>query len=99
MVALLSVLLVAVFSATALTPDNMLSPEEKRAGWILLFDGATRNKGCNSGIFVRTFPLEPRPGKGVGFNGIEIAIDDTTTAGYHDTTERNKARKSREYHR
>jgi hypothetical protein len=40
---------------------------------------------CNSGIFVRTFPLMPRPGKDVGFNGIEIAIDDTKTAGYHDT--------------
>lgn len=40
---------------------------------------------CNSGIFVRTFPLEPRPGKDVGFNGLEIAIDDTTTAGFHDT--------------
>jgi hypothetical protein len=40
---------------------------------------------CNSGIFIRTFPLQPRPGKDVGFNGIEIAIDDTKTAGYHDT--------------
>ena len=40
---------------------------------------------CNSGIFVRTFPLTPRPGKDVGFNGIEIAIDDTTAAGFHDT--------------
>ena len=40
---------------------------------------------CNSGIFIRTFPLQPRPGKDVGFNGIEIAIDDTQTAGYHDT--------------
>lgn len=40
---------------------------------------------CNSGIFVRTFPLKPRPGKDVGFNGIEIAIDDTQTAGFHDT--------------
>ena len=40
---------------------------------------------CNSGIFVRTFPLVPRPGKDVGFNGIEIAIDDTKTAGFHDT--------------
>ncbi|MGC8639328.1 MAG: hypothetical protein ACP5XB_05550 [Isosphaeraceae bacterium] len=99
MVALLSVLLVAVFSAMALTPDNMQNPEEKRAGWILLFDGATLNKGCNSRIFVRTLPLEPRPDKDVGFNGIKIAIDDTTTAGHHDTTELNKARKSREYHR
>jgi hypothetical protein len=40
---------------------------------------------CNSGIFIRTFPLQPRPGKDVGFNGIEVAIDDTPTAGFHDT--------------
>jgi hypothetical protein len=43
------------------------------------------SKGCNSGVFVRTYPLTPRPGKDVGFNGIEIAIDDTTSAGFHDT--------------
>jgi len=43
------------------------------------------SKGCNSGIFVRTFSLIPRPGKDVGFNGLEIAIDDTPGAGYHDT--------------
>ncbi len=116
----------------ALTPDNSLTPQERAAGWILLFDGATLDgwktssgkpgkvgieqgsinphgcggymmihdrtwsdfelaldfkisKGCNSGVFVRTFPLQPRPGKDVGFNGIEIAIDDTATAGFHDT--------------
>ena len=40
---------------------------------------------CNSGVFIRTFPLQPRPGKDVGFNGIEVAIDDTATADYHDT--------------
>jgi len=40
---------------------------------------------CNSGVFIRTFPLTPRAGKDVGFNGIEVAIDDTKTAGYHDT--------------
>ncbi|MBI3866123.1 MAG: DUF1080 domain-containing protein [Planctomycetia bacterium] len=40
---------------------------------------------CNSGIFIRTFPLKPREGKDVGFNGIEIAIDDTKEAGFHDT--------------
>jgi hypothetical protein len=40
---------------------------------------------CNSGIFVRTASLTVRPGKDVGFNGIEIAIDDTPGAGYHDT--------------
>jgi hypothetical protein len=43
------------------------------------------SKGCNSGIFIRTFPLTPRTGKDVGFNGLEVAIDDTTTAGMHDT--------------
>jgi hypothetical protein len=40
---------------------------------------------CNSGVFIRTFPLKPREGKDVGFNGIEVAIDDTTTSGFHDT--------------
>jgi len=39
---------------------------------------------CNSGIFVRTYSLKPRPGKDVGFNGIEVAIDDTYGTGYHD---------------
>lgn len=43
------------------------------------------SKGCNSGVFLRTWPLDPRPGHDVGFNGIEVAIDDTTTAGMHDT--------------
>lgn len=43
------------------------------------------SKKCNSGVFFRTFPLEPREGKDVGFNGMEIALDDTTSAGYHDT--------------
>ena len=41
--------------------------------------------GCNSGVFVRTWPLTPRPGRDVGYNGIEVAIDDTASAGYHDT--------------
>jgi alpha-3'-ketoglucosidase len=112
--------------------DNVLSPAEKEAGWLLLFDGKSLSgwqtssgqtskvpvedgcinphgsggymmihsktwsdfileidfkisKGCNSGVFVRTYPLVPRPGKDVGFNGLEVAVDDTTTAGYHDT--------------
>ncbi len=43
------------------------------------------SKGCNSGIFVHTYSLKPRPGKDVGFNGLEIAIDDTPGAGFHDT--------------
>ena len=63
--------------------------------YMLVFDKPLENyklslefkisKKCNSGIFVRTFPLAPRPGQDVGFNGIEIAIDDTGTAGFHDT--------------
>ena len=43
------------------------------------------SKNCNSGVFVRTFPLTPRPGKDVGFNGIEVQILDSTTSGFHDT--------------
>ena len=117
---------------TAFGADNTLTPDEKAAGWLLLFDGKTStgwmtsdmkpprtsveqqslnphksghymlvhtqqwsdfalsldfkiSKGCNSGVFVRTSSLTPRPGKDVGFNGIEIAIDDTTGAGFHDT--------------
>ena len=40
---------------------------------------------CNSGIFFRTSTLKKLGGRDVGFNGLEIAIDDTRTAGYHDT--------------
>jgi len=129
--ALLSVM-VAVEPRRGEASDNVLSPEEAKSGWILLFDGKSLDgwqtssgrlskvpvedasinphgsggymmihqktwsdfvlaldfkisKGCNSGVFVRTFPLTPRPGKDVGFNGIEVAIDDTTTAGFYDT--------------
>ncbi len=41
--------------------------------------------GCNSGVFFRTWTLKKIGGQDVGFNGLEIAIDDTRTAGYHDT--------------
>lgn len=43
------------------------------------------SKGCNSGIFLRTFPLKPESGRDIGYNGIEVAVDDTVSAGYHDT--------------
>lgn len=122
----------AGFAADAASRDNSLTEAEKKAGWQLLFDGATTHgwmtsdgkpsrtpveqgalnphksghymlvhtqqwsnfllsldfkitNKCNSGVFVRTTSLTPRPGKDVGFNGIEIAIDDTKTTGFHDT--------------
>jgi hypothetical protein len=62
----------------------MMIHEKTWADFMLALDFKI-SKGCNSGVFVRTHPLEPRPGKDVGFNGIEIAIDDTRTAGFVDT--------------
>ncbi len=126
---LLGILLV---NSTASAADNVLSEQEQKDGWVLLFDGKSTagwmspkgkplpashvqegslnphscdymlthekvwdnfklaldfkiSEKCNSGIFIRTFPLEPRPGKDVGFNGLEVAVDDTKNADYHDT--------------
>jgi hypothetical protein len=62
----------------------MLVHTQQWENFILSLDFKISPK-CNSGIFVRTSSLTPRPGKDVGFNGIEIAIDDTTNAGYVDT--------------
>jgi hypothetical protein len=63
----------------------MLIHERQWSDFILSLDFKI-SKGCNSGIFLRTFPLTPRSGKDVGFNGIEVAIDDTVpNAGFHDT--------------
>lgn len=62
----------------------MMVQEKMWENFILALD-YKQAKGCNSGVFVRTFSLTPRPGKDVGFNGIEVAIDDTSGAGYHDT--------------
>src|SRR5262245_6418897 len=62
----------------------MLVHTQQWANFILSLDFKI-SPGCNSGIFIRTASLTPRPGKDVGYNGIEIAIDDTPGAGYHDT--------------
>lgn len=62
----------------------MLVHTQQWTNFVLLLDFKI-SKGCNSGVFVRVASLTPRPGKDVGFNGIEIAIDDTKEAGYHDT--------------
>ena len=125
-------LILMIIASSSFAADNILTEQEKKDGWVLLFDGQSTtgwmspqkkplidkhvqegslnphpcdymlthenvwenyklsldfkiSPKCNSGIFVRTFPLTPRPGKDVGFNGIEIAIDDTKTADFHDT--------------
>ena len=62
----------------------MLVHTQQWANYLLKLDFRISAK-CNSGVFVRTASLEPRPDKDVGFNGIEIAIDDTKQAGFHDT--------------
>lgn len=62
----------------------MMVPMRKFSDFALSLDFKI-SKGCNSGIFVHTYSLTPRPGKDVGFNGVEIAIDDTPGAGFHDT--------------
>jgi hypothetical protein len=62
----------------------MLVHTQQWSNFVLALDFKI-SRGCNSGIFVRTASLTARPGKDVGFNGIEIAIDDTVGASYHDT--------------
>ena len=62
----------------------MMIHEQEWGNFVLSLDFKV-SKGCNSGIFVRTSPLDPRPDKDVGFNGIEIAVDDSVKGGYHAT--------------
>jgi hypothetical protein len=62
----------------------MLVYRKKWSDFILALDFKI-SAHCNSGVFIRTGSLTPRPGKDVGFNGLEIAIDDTAEAGYVDT--------------
>jgi hypothetical protein len=132
MVRYVSTVTVLLSICPAYAADKELTAQEKKDGWLLLFDGQTLagwstssqklskrpvedhsinphqcgghmmvhdkqwgdfllaldfriSRNCNSGVFVRTFPLTPRPGKDVGFNGIEVQILDSTTAGFHDT--------------
>jgi hypothetical protein len=127
---ILTIALALVGPAAALAADNELTAQEKKDGWVLLFDGRSTHgwmtpkgkplpashvqdgslnphpcdymlvyekplgdfvlaldfkitPGCNSGVFLRTSPLTPRPGKDVGFNGVEIAIDAAEGPGFH----------------
>ena len=64
--------------------NYMLVYEKPLENYVLAMDFKISPK-CNSGIFIRTSSLTPRPGRDVGFNGMEIAVDDTKTAGFHDT--------------
>jgi hypothetical protein len=64
--------------------DYMLIHTQQWSDCVLSLDFRL-SKGCNSGVFLRTFPLVPLPGKDVGYNGLEIQLIDTSTADYHDT--------------
>ena len=64
--------------------DYMLVHEKEWSDFVLSLE-VKISPGCNSGVFFRTSPLTASPGKDVGFNGIELAVDDTETAGFHDT--------------
>jgi len=62
----------------------MVIHEKQWTNFVLKLDFKQSPK-CNSGVFFRVHSLVPKEGKDVGFNGLEIAIDDTETAGYHDS--------------
>src|SRR5215218_1266392 len=62
----------------------MLVHEKQWEDFILAVDFKISPR-CNTGVFIRTSSLTPRPGKDVGYNGLEIAIDDTTTTSFVDT--------------
>ena len=53
--------------------------EEKLGDFVLDFDYKL-SKGCNSGVFVRVNDL-----KDPVYTGLEVAIDDTTGQGFHDS--------------
>jgi len=61
----------------------MMIYDKKWSDFVLKLD-FKQSPRCNSGVFFRVHSLKPLPEKDVGFNGLEVAIDDTKTTGYHD---------------
>jgi hypothetical protein len=61
------------------TGSYLVVHETKAANFELDFDYKL-TKGCNSGVFLRVSDL-----KNPVYTGLEIAIDDTTGTGFHDT--------------
>lgn len=61
------------------TGSYIVSYEEMLGDFIVDFDYKL-SKGCNSGVFVRVNDLKDPP-----YSGIEVALDDTTGRGYHDS--------------
>ena len=61
------------------TGSYLVVNETKAANFELDFDYKL-TKGCNSGVFLRVSDL-----KNPVYTGLEIAIDDTTGTGFHDT--------------
>jgi hypothetical protein len=64
--------------------DYMMVHKEKWSDFVLSLDFKI-SKNCNSGVFIRTSSLKVKPGKDVGFNGIEVQILDSKDAGFYDT--------------
>src|SRR5947209_5914243 len=62
----------------------MMVHKKKWENFILALDYKL-SKNCNSGVFIRTSTLKVRPGKDVGYNGIEVQLLDSETAGFHDS--------------
>jgi len=61
----------------------MLVHETQWGDFVLSLD-FKMSEGCNSGVFLRTYPLTPQHGKSVGYNGIEMQVFDGTGTGFQD---------------
>jgi hypothetical protein len=75
-------------AAGAINPHRcgayMMIHKKKWGDFVLKLD-FKQSSGCNSGVFFRVHSLKSLPRRDVGFNGLEVAIDDTQTTGYHDS--------------